>query len=192
MTYDLVAVSLLEPPPSTGPAAPAPVFLDATGRRLKRARLAGGTVTAAVAAYVVLLLSAALGGPSIDAPFLPRPAAPTRGLAALPSATPADAASNGGPANGAVGSGGPASPARAGTSGSGAGLAPGAATTSPGAAVSQAATQATATSAPVATTGTPTPPATTPTVVPTSAPTQTGRSASAPGRTAHPTVSRTR
>ena len=48
----------------------------------------GGTVTAAVAAYVVLLLSAALGGPSIDAPFLPRPAAPTRGLAALPSATP--------------------------------------------------------------------------------------------------------
>jgi hypothetical protein len=48
-------------------------------------RLLGASVALAVTGYVGLLLSAALGGPTIDAPFLPRPAAPTQGLAKLPA-----------------------------------------------------------------------------------------------------------
>ncbi|MFC7596947.1 hypothetical protein ACFQU3_16640 [Terrabacter sp. GCM10028922] len=76
--------------PLTHPSTPAdapgssPVFLDLTGRRLRRVRLLGASIALVVIGYVGLLLSAALGGPTIDAPFLPRPAAPTHGLAKLP------------------------------------------------------------------------------------------------------------
>lgn len=182
--------------PATGSTGPTPVFLDATGRRLKRARLVGGTVTAAVAAYVVLLLSAALGGPSIDAPFLPRPAAPTRGLAALPSATPVTGPQAGSsvaaagrltsPGQAAVWRGvarSTVAPVAATAPGSPAG---------PAGPTGPSATAPAGSPVPVATTGTPTPPATTPTTSPTATPTHTGRSASAPGHTARPTVSRTR
>jgi len=149
-----------------------------------------------VAAYVVLLLSAALGGPSIDAPFLPRPAAPTRGLAALPRATPVTTEANSGPADGDRTSGTPVSRGGARTpgaaDGSTAGVAPVVAGATAALPVSPATARATVTSAPVATTGTPTPPATTPTATPSATPTHTGRSAGAPGQTVRPTPTRTR
>lgn len=170
-------------------AAPVPVFLDATGRRLKRARVAGGAVTALVVAYVALLLSAALGGPSIDAPFLPRPAAPTKGLAAIPRASlavTAMGASTGG-ASTSAGANASGATSATGAAGAGNGAAPGATSVPSGVGATAGTTAATG---PVVSTGTPAPPTTTavPTATATSRP---GRSASAPGRTAHPTPSST-
>jgi len=65
-----------------------PVFVDASGRRLRRIKVTGLGVLGLAAGYVILLLIAFLGGPNAAAPFLPlgiSPAAP----AAVPAAPPA-------------------------------------------------------------------------------------------------------
>ena len=48
-----------------------PVFVDASGRRLRRAHIIGGLALGAVAVYVGLVCSAFLGGPNIVGPLLP-------------------------------------------------------------------------------------------------------------------------
>ncbi|WP_284982992.1 hypothetical protein [Arthrobacter sp. efr-133-TYG-118] len=60
-----------QPAPARGP-----VFVDASGRRLRRLKLIGLGALGLVAGYVVLLLVALLGGPNVAAPFLPLPDAP--------------------------------------------------------------------------------------------------------------------
>lgn len=50
-----------------------PVFVDASGRRLRGVRVAAGIALTAALSYVGLLASAVLGGPTIEAPFLPQP-----------------------------------------------------------------------------------------------------------------------
>ncbi|MBB6402796.1 hypothetical protein [Arthrobacter sp. AZCC_0090] len=60
-----------QPAPAHGP-----VFVDASGRRLRRVKLVGLGALGLVAGYVVLLLVALFGGPNVAAPFLPLPAAP--------------------------------------------------------------------------------------------------------------------
>lgn len=52
-----------------------PVFVDASGRRQRRVRRLGYLLVIPAAAYVALLLSTVLGGPSVDSPYLPVPAA---------------------------------------------------------------------------------------------------------------------
>lgn len=56
-------------------AATRPVFLDASGRRQRRVRRFGRLLVIPAAGYVALLLSAALGGPTVSSPYLPLPAA---------------------------------------------------------------------------------------------------------------------
>src|SRR5689334_9968633 len=55
--------------------ASGPVFLDTSGRRLRRARVAGYVALSLVAGYVILFVVAFFGGPDIVAPYLPKPAA---------------------------------------------------------------------------------------------------------------------
>ncbi|WBQ06025.1 hypothetical protein [Kribbella sp. CA-293567] len=57
-----------------------PVFVDPTGRRSRTLRRAGVVVIAPTSAYLVLLVSSVLGGPTIDTPLLP-PAAADRAQA---------------------------------------------------------------------------------------------------------------
>jgi len=64
-----------EPRPEHPHAAARPVFLDPSGRRQRRVRRLGRLLAIPAAAYVALLLSTALGGPSVDSPYLPLPAA---------------------------------------------------------------------------------------------------------------------
>lgn len=52
------------------------MFVDASGRRLRRARIGGLAALAGVTAYVALVGSAFLGGPNIIAPLLPEAFAP--------------------------------------------------------------------------------------------------------------------
>lgn len=52
-----------------------PVFVDASGRRLRRVQLLGLGVLGLVVAYVILVLAAFIGGSGVSAPFLPLPAA---------------------------------------------------------------------------------------------------------------------
>lgn len=52
-----------------------PVFLDASGRRQRRVRRFGRLLVVPAAGYVALLLSAALGGPTVSSPYLPLPEA---------------------------------------------------------------------------------------------------------------------
>ncbi len=63
-----------------------PVFVDASGRRLRRIQLIGLGVVGLVAAYVILVLAAFLGGSGVSAPFLPLPAA--AGARETPSSPP--------------------------------------------------------------------------------------------------------
>ncbi len=64
-------------PTATGSAPTAgPVFVDATGRRRRRVRRVGLTLLVLAAGYLTLVVSTALGGPTVDAPFLPLPAPP--------------------------------------------------------------------------------------------------------------------
>jgi hypothetical protein len=58
---------------ATDAGAAAPVFVDASGRRQRRVRRFGRFLVIPAAGYVALLLSAALGGPSVPAPYLPLP-----------------------------------------------------------------------------------------------------------------------
>ena len=71
-----------------------PVFVDASGRRLRRVKLFGLGALGLVAAYVILLLVAFVGGSNISAPYLPLPAAVRApDLASPPPAPASDAAS---------------------------------------------------------------------------------------------------
>lgn len=56
-------------------SARGPVFVDPSGRRLRQIQLLGLGVVGLVAAYVILVLAAFLGGSGVSAPFLPLPAA---------------------------------------------------------------------------------------------------------------------
>ena len=56
------------PPPHA-----APVFVDLTGRRGRKVKMFALAVMLVTGAYLVLLLSAVMGGPTIHAPFLPAP-----------------------------------------------------------------------------------------------------------------------
>lgn len=52
-----------------------PVFVDSTGRRHRTIRRAGAFLAVPATAYVVLLVSSLLGGPTVDTPLVPLPAA---------------------------------------------------------------------------------------------------------------------
>jgi hypothetical protein len=67
-------------------APPPPVFVDTSGRRQRRVRRLGRLLAVPGAGYLALLASSMLGGPSLDAPFLPQ--SPNHaGPGARPSAT---------------------------------------------------------------------------------------------------------
>ncbi|MFD0265286.1 hypothetical protein ACFVGY_01635 [Streptomyces sp. NPDC127106] len=53
-----------------------PVFVDSSGRRQLRVRRVGYVLVVPAAAYVVLLVSTLLGGPTIESPLLPSAQAP--------------------------------------------------------------------------------------------------------------------
>ena len=80
-------------PHETSPRGP--VFVDSSGRRLRRLKLVGLGALGIVAGYVALLLVALIGGPNIAAPYLPLPAAV--GTGSVPSSPPAPAADAGAP-----------------------------------------------------------------------------------------------
>lgn len=67
--------ALKETPDQPGSAPRGPVFVDASGRRLRRLKLIGLGALGLVAGYVLLLLVAFMGGPNVAAPYLPLPAA---------------------------------------------------------------------------------------------------------------------
>ncbi|UXY20024.1 hypothetical protein N8I84_15835 [Streptomyces cynarae] len=50
-----------------------PVFVDSSGRRQRRVLRAARLLLIPAGGYVALLISAALGGPTLDAPFVPQP-----------------------------------------------------------------------------------------------------------------------
>ncbi len=50
-----------------------PIFVDASGRRLRKVKIAGLAAAALVAGYAVLLLLAFTGGSNVAAPYLPLP-----------------------------------------------------------------------------------------------------------------------
>ncbi|GAA1235049.1 hypothetical protein GCM10009665_26520 [Kitasatospora nipponensis] len=108
-----VRADLPAPPGPPGPAVAAPVFVDGSGRRQRRVRRAGRLLAVPAAGYVVLLVSSALGGPTVNSPFLPLPGPPATsappGPAAQPPAPTAAAPSQG--------PGGVAGPARSTPSG---------------------------------------------------------------------------
>ncbi|WP_152648282.1 hypothetical protein [Streptacidiphilus anmyonensis] len=53
-----------------------PVFVDASGRRQRRVRRVGRILVVPAVAYVGLLVSTLLGGPTVNSPYLPLPAGP--------------------------------------------------------------------------------------------------------------------
>ncbi|MFJ5219999.1 hypothetical protein ACIP98_35565 [Streptomyces sp. NPDC088354] len=59
-------------------AAARPVFVDASGRRQLWVRRTGWFLAVPAVGYVALLLSAALGGPTVSSPYLPLPEAGDR------------------------------------------------------------------------------------------------------------------
>jgi hypothetical protein len=71
-----------------------PVFVDASGRRLRQVKLLGLGALGIVAGYVVLLVVALMGGSNVAAPYLPLPAA--AGTGNLPSSPPPPASDAGG------------------------------------------------------------------------------------------------
>lgn len=88
-----------------------PIFVDASGRRLRRIKLLGLAVLALVAGYVVLLVVALAGGPNVGAPYLPRLAGPA--AIEAPATPPKPRPSPAAPAVGAALPGGAAAPAPA-------------------------------------------------------------------------------
>lgn len=91
-----------------GSAPSRPIFVDASGRRLRRIKLLGLAALAVVGGYVVLLVVALAGGPNVGAPYLPRLAGPAAvdAPAAPPRPKPAPTA----PADGVALPGGAAAP----------------------------------------------------------------------------------
>jgi hypothetical protein len=82
-------------PPVPGPDTPQsesvrPVFVDSSGRRQRRVLRAARLLVIPAGGYVALLISAVLGGPSLNAPFVPQPDSthPTTPHASAPDASP--------------------------------------------------------------------------------------------------------
>jgi len=71
-----------------GPGAHRPVFVDVSGRRRRRLRLAGAVGVLPAVLYVFLLVSTVLGGPTVTSPFLPLPPAPPPAAAGSPTLAP--------------------------------------------------------------------------------------------------------
>jgi hypothetical protein len=65
-----------------------PVFVDSTGRRHRTIRRAGAFLAVPATAYVVLLVSSLLGGPTVNTPLVPLPGAPERLSEPRPVVTP--------------------------------------------------------------------------------------------------------
>ena len=68
-----------------------PVFVDSTGRRHRTIRRAGAFLAIPAGGYVVLLVSSLLGGPTVNTPLVPLPAAPQRLSDPRPVVTPTPA-----------------------------------------------------------------------------------------------------
>jgi hypothetical protein len=79
------------------PPEQSPVFVDGSGRRLRRLRVAGAIVVVPAVGYVGLLFSTLLGGPTIHSPFLPLPDQPPAAtvLARPPQPVPATSSTSG-------------------------------------------------------------------------------------------------
>ncbi|MFF3600264.1 RodZ family helix-turn-helix domain-containing protein [Kitasatospora indigofera] len=69
-----------------GSAEPAPVFVDASGRRQRRVRRFGRLLVVPAVGYVILLVSTLLGGPTVQSPFLPSAQAPRPPVSTPPAA----------------------------------------------------------------------------------------------------------
>jgi hypothetical protein len=65
-------------PASLRRIAPKPVFVDASGRNRRRLRILVGALVTPIVAYVALLISTLVGGPTIPSALLPHPAAPVQ------------------------------------------------------------------------------------------------------------------
>ncbi|MFC6600239.1 hypothetical protein [Kitasatospora paranensis] len=96
------------------PPAPAPVFVDGSGRRQRRVRRGGLILLIPAALYLALLASNILGGPRVDAPFLPGGAARVHPTPTSPPASPDAPAATTVPHTGAATRGTTASTARPG------------------------------------------------------------------------------
>jgi hypothetical protein len=87
MPYEDSAAQVQSPAPLPAPGGAArrraarPVFVDASGRRQRRVRRLGLLLAVPAACYIAVLLSAVLGGPRVDASFLPLPKARQHGSA---------------------------------------------------------------------------------------------------------------
>ena len=57
--------------PSSSPATTRPVFVDGSGRRLRRLRLFGGITLAGVVLYISMIATAFFSGSDVAMPFLP-------------------------------------------------------------------------------------------------------------------------
>lgn len=79
------------------PTEQSPVFVDGSGRRLRRLRVAGVIVVVPAVGYVCLLFSTLLGGPTIHSPFLPLPDQPPAAavLARDPQPVPTSSSTSG-------------------------------------------------------------------------------------------------
>lgn len=62
--------------------------MDSTGRRHRTIRRAGAFLAVPATAYVVLLVSSLLGGPTVNTPLVPLPAAPQHVSEPRPVVTP--------------------------------------------------------------------------------------------------------
>lgn len=69
-------------------SAPSPVFVDRSGRRQRRVRRLGRLLVVPAGAYVVLLISTLLGGPTVRSPLLPAAQAPHPAEASPPAPGP--------------------------------------------------------------------------------------------------------
>ncbi|MFC8509830.1 hypothetical protein ACFU3J_23485 [Streptomyces sp. NPDC057411] len=74
-----------------------PVFVDTSGRRQRRVRRWGCLLVVPAVGYVALLVSALLGGPTVQAPFLPSARAPQT---TAPHPTPTGGADSSAPSRG--------------------------------------------------------------------------------------------
>ncbi|KOY56124.1 hypothetical protein [Streptomyces sp. XY332] len=89
-------------PDTLSPYVPeaSPVFVDSSGRRQRRVRRMGRLLVIPAAAYVVLLISTVMGGPTVRSPFLPSAQAPQSPKAKDPAAGSTPSPSVGKAANG--------------------------------------------------------------------------------------------
>ncbi|MFF4651787.1 hypothetical protein [Streptomyces sp. NPDC001380] len=161
--------------PAYGAPPAAPVFVDASGRRRRRVSRLGRLLAVPAAAYVALLASTVLGGPTVDTPLLPAPPRQPVRHATVDSAPSAEPTRTQGPRRSATVR--PAAPAGTGATGAGAAASarPAPVTTTRTGAASPRPAPATATS-----TAAPAPSPAAP------SPTSHGRSSTAPGATRKP------